>query len=83
MQPDVLNAHQVLAGRNVLLNGPLQTILLPAAPGSVVAGARGVAKASLHHLDPVTRPVIAVDGAWGLGDVDKSRARMLDELAVD
>lgn len=79
---DVLNADEVLASRNVLLDGPLKAVLLPAVPGSVDTGLAGVLEAALHDLDPVTAAVVVGNAARGLGDVDESRAGVLDLLVV-
>lgn len=53
VKTNMLDTDKILAGRRLLLNRPLQTILLPAAPAAIVTGAAGVAKAVLVDLDPV------------------------------
>ena len=83
VQAEVLNANQVFTSRNVLLDGPLEAVLLPAGPRSVDTRRAGVVEAGLHDLDPVARAVVGSDGARGLGNVDESRARVLNELVVE
>lgn len=83
VEANVLDADEVLARGYVLLDGPLEAVLLPGAPRGVVARGRRVAEASLHHLDPVARAVVGGGGAGRLGDVDEAWARVLDEFVVD
>lgn len=35
------------------------------------------------HLEPISRSVVAADGAGGLGHVEEPRAGVLDELVVE
>jgi hypothetical protein len=83
VQANVLDADEVLASGDVLLNSPLEPILLPRVPGGVRARGAGVLEAALHDLDPVAGAVVALDGARRLGDVDEARAGVLDELVVE
>lgn len=77
---NVLDAHEVLAGRDGLRHRELDAVLLPRAPAGVLVGLAAVAEARLHHLEPVAVAVVAAHGAGGLGHVDEAGARMLDVL---
>ena len=83
MQTNMLDTNQIFTSRDVLLNSPLKTILLPAAPGRVCSRAAGVAEPCLVHLGPIAGAVVLGDGSWSLGDVHKSRSGVLDELVVE
>jgi hypothetical protein len=83
VQTNVLNANEVLARRDVILNSPLKAVLLPAVPGCVNAGGGWVLEAGLSDLDPVAGTVVGLDRAGGLGDVDEAWAGVLDELVVE
>jgi hypothetical protein len=83
VEADVLDADEVLSSRDVVLDGPLQPVLLPAVPSCVDTGSAGVLEAALHHLDPVTAAIVRLDGARCLGDVNEAWAGVLDELVVE
>lgn len=83
VEPDVLNTDEILARWDVLLDSPLQPILLPAAPTAVVAGACWVAQTGLVDLDPVAGAIIVLDTTRSLGNVDVSWTWVLDELVVE
>lgn len=83
METNVLNADEVLAGGDALLDLPLEPVLLPVGPGCVDAGLAGVVKAALHDLGPVAGAVVGLDVAGRLGDVDEAWAGVLDELVVE
>jgi hypothetical protein len=83
VEANVLNADEVLASGDVVLDGPLEPVLLPVGPGCVNTGSAGVVEAALHDLDPVAGSVVALDGAGSLGDVDEAWAWVLDELVVE
>lgn len=81
MEADVLGADEVLAGRDVLRDGELQAVLLPAAP--VAVGARvAAAEAGLVDLEPVARAVVRVNRAGCLRHVDEAGAGVLDYCAL-
>jgi hypothetical protein len=83
VETNVLNADEVLASGDVLLDGPLKAVLLPAVPGCVDTGGAGVLQAGLHDLDPVAGAVVALDGTGSLGNVNKSWAGVLNLLVVE
>jgi hypothetical protein len=83
VETNVLDADEVLASGDALLNSPLEPVLLPRVPGGVLARRAGVLEAALHDLGPVAGAVVALDGARRLGDVDEARAGVLDELVVE
>lgn len=81
VEADVLGADEVLAGRDVLRDGELQAVLLPAAP--VAVGARvAAAEAGLVDLEPVARAVVRVNRAGCLRHVDEAGAGVLDYCAL-
>jgi hypothetical protein len=83
VKTQVLNANQVFTSGDVLLDSPLEAVLLPAGPGSVDTRRAGVVESGLHDLDPVARAVVGSDGARGLGNVDEARTGVLNELVVE
>jgi hypothetical protein len=83
VEANVLNADEVLASGDVLLDGPLQLVLLPAVPGCVNTGSAGVVQAALHDLDPVAGSVVALNSTGSLGDVDETWAGVLNLLVVE
>lgn len=77
----MLGADEVLAGRDVLRDGELQAVLLPAAP--VAVGARvAAAEAGLVDLEPVARAVVRVNRAGCLRHVDEAGTGVLDYCAL-
>jgi hypothetical protein len=78
---NVLDAYEILPGGDILGDGEGDSIFLPRAPASVVVGL-AAAKTGLVDLEPVTRAVVGVDGAGGLGHVYEARAGVLNELVV-
>jgi hypothetical protein len=83
VEANVLNADEVLASGDVLLDGPLQLVLLPAVPGCVNTRSAGVVQAALHDLDPVAGSVVALNSTGSLGDVDEAWAGVLNLLVVE
>ena len=79
----MLNANQIFSSRNFLLHCPFEAILLPGLPGCVDTGCAGVLEAGLHHLGPVTGTIVAGDATGSLGNVNKSRAGVLNELVEE
>lgn len=78
---DVLHADKVVTGRDAVRDSELDAVILPCAPVVIDAWVTA-AETRLVHLEPVTRPVVTVQGARCPGHVDKARAGMLDELIV-
>lgn len=83
VEANVLNADEVLASGDALLDGPLKPVLLPVGPGCVDTGRAGVVEAALHDLGPLAGAVVRLDVAGCLGDVDKAWAGVLDQLVVE
>lgn len=66
----LLDAHQVLAGRDLVGQTELEILLVARQP-ALVGAVPGHHSAKLVHLEPVARPVIVTDVAVGrLGEVD-------------
>ena len=80
---NVLDAHKVFALGDLLLDGPLDLVLLPRRPRSVDAGRAGVGEAKLDDLGPLAAAIVVGNLARRLGDVDESRAGVLNLLVEE
>lgn len=73
---DMLDAHEILAIRRIFGDGtsdPVPVIIAPGVFGEVTT----LADPLLIDLEPVSRPIIGLDTAWGLRHIDETRTRML------
>jgi hypothetical protein len=83
VKANVLDTDEIFTCRNILLDGPLEPVLVPVGPVLVDAGLAGVDETALHDLDPVTAAIVVLDLGGSLGDVDKARAGVLDPLVEE
>jgi hypothetical protein len=82
VQTDMLDTHQILAGRSLGRDGKLEPVLVVRAPVGVDV-ATTAAETGLVNLEPVPAAVIVVDAARGFGHVDEAGTRVLDDLVVE
>jgi len=82
VQANVLDAHEVLAGRGLGGDGKLEAVLVVRAPVAVGVGL-AAAEPCLHDLEPVARAVVGLDVRGRLGHVHEARAGVLDQLVVE
>lgn len=80
---NVLDADKVFTSGDLVLDGPLEPVLLPAVPGSVDARSAGVGEATLHDLGPFTTAIVVGNLSRSRGDVDESRTGVLNLLVEE
>lgn len=69
MNAHLLDAHQVLAGRNLRWQAELKVLFVARKP-ALISAVPGHHSAELVHLEPVARPVVVADITGGFGEID-------------